>query len=141
MAKKKRRASIEYLEELLDFVAVCAKKEGFSARRIKNIELVTEESLVNIINYAYPERIGDVEVTCSAEDDSRFIIEISDEGTPFDILSHPAPDLTADIPHREVGGLGGIFIRKFVNDASYSRAGGRNVLSLVFCRNQETITD
>ncbi len=140
MEKKKRPASIEYLEELIAFVSACAKKQGFSAKRIKDIELVAEESLINIINYAYSVGTGEMEVTCSNEDDSGFIIEVADEGAHFNILLHPAPNLTADLQDRTVGGLGGVLIRKYVDDAGYSRAGNRNILRLVFYRNDETST-
>ena len=141
MTKKKRPAGLEYLKELIEFVSACAKKAGFRAKRIQDIELVAEESLTNIINYAYPERIGEVEVNCSRQDDSRFIIEISDEGIPFNILSHPEPDLTADIENREVGGLGGVFIRQKVNDADYCRDGNRNVLKFTFNRDEKGPTE
>lgn len=133
MPKKNRPASIEYLKELIEFVSVYAKNKGFSAKRIKDIELVAEESLVNIISYAYPGGVGEVEVICRTEDDSRLIIEILDEGIPFDILSLPSPDLTGDISDRQVGGVGVVLIRKMVDDASYLRAGGKNILRFVFC--------
>ena len=94
-------AKIKHLERLIEFVSGCAKEKGFSGKRVKEIELATEEVLVNIFNYAYPEGPGDVEVSCSQADDTRLIIEISDSGIPFDSRSLADPDVTVKLskPH------------------------------------------
>lgn len=132
MSKMKLPARIEHLERLIDFVSGYAKEKGFTGKRIKEIELATEEVLVNIFNYAYPEGTGDVEVSCRFEDASGLIIEISDSGIPFDSLSLPDPDVTSDVSGRKIGGLGVFFVRKMVDEVSYRRDGGKNILTLIF---------
>jgi serine/threonine-protein kinase RsbW len=124
-------AKIEHLEKLIDFVSGCTKEKGFSDKRIKEIELATEEVLVNIFNYAYPEGYGDVEVKCSLDNDTRFIIEISDSGIPFDSLSLADPDVTSDISERKIGGLGVFLVRKIADEVHYRRDEGKNILSLI----------
>ena len=62
---------------VIQFVVATARDAGFPAKRVQEIELVVEEALVNIINYAYPEQDnGDVEVKCGLEDQDRLLIEI-----------------------------------------------------------------
>ena len=107
---------------------------GRHARRIKQIELAAEEALVNIFRYAYPEEAGEVGVCCRLEDDARLIIEIFDNGVPFNPLSLSEPDLTADASDREIGGLGVFFIREMADDVQYHRDGTNNILRLSFSR-------
>jgi len=64
------------------------REAGFGQEEISKIELASEEALVNIFRYAYPERPGDVEVNCKL-DEGRFILEIIDSGIPFDLTAIP----------------------------------------------------
>ncbi|MBW1779794.1 MAG: ATP-binding protein [Deltaproteobacteria bacterium] len=125
-------AKIEHLERLVAFVADRAETAGFQIQRIKEIELAAEEVLVNIFSYAYPGTEGDVWIECRAEDDFRLVLQISDNGPPFNILEVPDPDVSADISDRQVGGLGVFFVREMSDEARYRREGDRNVLTLIF---------
>lgn len=124
-------AKLEYLQNFMDFVSNCAKDQGFSQKRINEIELATEEALVNIFNYAYKDDNGDVEVINKLDNDEKFIIEIIDSGIPFDVLSVKEPDLTSDISERAIGGLGVYLMRRLMDDVQYRREGDRNILTLV----------
>jgi len=132
MPEIKSEAKIEHLERLIDFVAGHAEMAGFTVNRINEIELAAEEVLVNIFQYAYPGTDGDVVIDCRSEDDVGLILEILDNGIPFNILEVPDPDVTAAISDREVGGLGVFFIKEMVDEARYRRKGNSNILTLVF---------
>lgn len=123
-------AKLEHLERMMESVSDCARAQGFDQKKIKEIELATEEVLVNICNYSYPEKSGDVEIKCKLET-GRLVIEIIDSGIPFDMTSMPAPDLTADIDERQIGGLGVFFIKKIMDEVRYRRENDRNILNLV----------
>ena len=123
-------ALLASLHTLLEFVTSCAKRRGLGQARIREIELVMEELLVNIFNYAYPERPGDVEVACRLDDAGNLLVEIADEGIPFNILTQKDPDREAGIEERTVGGLGIFFIKRLIRDIRYRREGGRNILTL-----------
>jgi len=69
---------------------------------------------------------------CALKGRKKFVIEIRDKGIPFDSLSHPDPDITADIGNRETGGLGIFLIKKVADEVRYSRNGDMNVLTIVF---------
>ena len=122
-------ATLENLERLIQSISHCAREQGFDRKRISEIELAAEESLVNIINYSYPERPGEVEVTCQADGPS-LIIEMIDTGIPFDVTSLPDPDITADIDDRKIGGLGVFLLKKVMDEVNYRREKNRNILSL-----------
>ena len=123
-------ARLDNLYQLLEFVASCAKQQGAGEERVREIDLVMEELLVNIFNYAYPEGAGEVEIACRIDDAGMLLVEIADGGVPFDILSKGDPDREADIEERPIGGLGIFFVRQLVQDIQYRREGGRNILTL-----------
>lgn len=131
MPKIKVPARIEYLERLIQFVSHWAREQGFTQKRITETELATEEALINIFNYAYPEDTGEVEVRCGQDDNNRLIIEIVDTGISFSVLSVPEPGLTADISKRKTGGLGVFLIRKMVDEVQYRREKDKNILTLI----------
>jgi serine/threonine-protein kinase RsbW len=101
---------------------------------VKEIELAAEEALINIIHYAYPERAGEVAICYRKDNDTRLILEIVNNGIPFDPLSLSGPDLTANVSERKIGGLGMIFIHDMTDDARYRRDGNANILTLTFSK-------
>lgn len=105
-------------------------QQGLGQERLQEIELAMEELLVNIFNYAYPDRLGEVEVACRLADDGRLLVEVADQGVPYNILSREDPDLKAGIEERNIGGLGVFFVKQFIRDIRYQREGGRNILTL-----------
>ncbi|MCJ7784695.1 MAG: ATP-binding protein [Desulfobacterales bacterium] len=129
-------ARLENLGRFKEFVADCARTEGFDQRRIQEIELALEEALVNIFNYAYPETPGDIEINCKLET-GRLIIEIIDSGIPFDMTSLSDPDLTADVEERKIGGLGIFLVKKMVDEVRYRREKDRNILTFAVKKEKE----
>ena len=124
-------AHLEYLPKFIDFVTTCSREQGFEKKRIREIELATEEALVNIFDYAYKEDNGDVEIICKLDDSKRFILEVVDTGIPFNVLSVSSPDITADISERQLGGLGVFLIKEFIDAVQYRHEGNKNILSLI----------
>ena len=125
-------AKIEHLERLIEFVVGHAEAAGFPMSRINEIALAAEEVLVNIFSYAYPDMEGDVRIDCRVEDDIHLVLEISDNGAPFNLLEVPDPDVSTDITDRQVGGLGIFFVKEMADEALYQREGTRNILMLTF---------
>ena len=132
MKSLKLEAIIENLDRFIFFVHTCSEECGFEGKRVMEIELAVEEVLVNIFNYAYPDGEGQVEMQCTLKEGKNFVIEIHDRGIPFDVLSHPDTDTTADIGDRKIGGLGILFIKKVADEVRYSRNGDMNILTIVF---------
>ena len=132
MKSLKLAAIIENLDQFISFVHTCSVERGFEGKRAMRIELAVEEALINIFNYAYPDGEGQVRVQCSLKEGKKFVIEICDRGIPFDGLSRPDPDTTADIGSRKIGGLGIFFIKKVADEVRYSRNADMNVLTIVF---------
>jgi serine phosphatase RsbU (regulator of sigma subunit)/anti-sigma regulatory factor (Ser/Thr protein kinase) len=123
-------AKLYNLEKMFDFIRAAAVKQGFEKSMVNKIQLACEEALVNVINYAYPEQEGDVEITYDNLEEA-LEIEIVDSGVAFDPLALPAPDITAPIEKRRIGGLGIYMLRKIMDKVTYKREEGRNILNLI----------
>ncbi|MGD0080677.1 MAG: ATP-binding protein [Methanoregula sp.] len=103
---------------------------SFANEDILDTQLAVEEAITNVIVHGYREQGGEIGVTCRA---TRGIVEvqIEDAAPPFDPLSLPEPDLTADIEERQVGGLGIFLIRQVMDEIVYRHENGKNILVLV----------
>ena len=125
--------TLDSLYPFMDFVTSCAREQGFTGEKISEIELALEEVLVNIIKHAYKECgiDGEIEITCTIDDDRSLVIEIADSGTPFDIFSSREPDISLDISERQIGGLGIFFVKKLMDEVRYRREDDQNKLTLV----------
>ena len=128
---RRYKARVEDLPAVTEFVAACADRFGLDNRAKFGLLLALEEAFVNICRYAYSGAVGVAEVSCESEGDA-FVLDMSDWGKPFDVLSRAEPDTTVDLMHRPLGGLGVHFIRKFSNGVTYHRDDDRNVLRMVF---------
>ena len=111
-----------------EFVVGCATAAGFSPARVREIELVVEEVLVNICHHAYGDAPGEVELRCVQADPEHLLVEFIDSGKPFNILTSPIPELAVEVDERQVGGLGIPLIRAMMDEVTYRREGDRNIL-------------
>lgn len=139
------RAIVGNLAAVTEFVEECADRFGLDTKKKFGLLIAVEEAFVNICSYAYPDGEGEAEFSCGV-DGTALVLEIADNGSPFDVLSLPDPDTTLDIMERGIGGLGVYFIRKLMDDVSYRRENGRNILRLALqltegARIQETSND
>ena len=124
-------ARLESLAAFFDFIAVRCAESGFPLPRTKEIQLVVEEAVVNIVRHAYPHQPGDIELRWRSDaSPGRAALDIEDTGVPFDARTLSAPDLTAGLDDRKVGGLGVFFIMNLVDEVDYRRDGERNILTL-----------
>ena len=95
-----------------------------------SFELALEEIFMNVVMHGSPAGRGPrVEVSLALCDGSLTLM-IEDDGPSFDPLSLAAPDVTASLEERRVGGLGVYLVRQMMDAVSYQRLGGRNQLSM-----------
>ncbi|MDE3045607.1 MAG: ATP-binding protein [Verrucomicrobiota bacterium] len=105
---------------------------GLDEVNARKVELASEEALVNIIQHAYKNTEGEVDIEIKEGEGNRIEIEIRDSGPPFNPLKQKTTfDPLASLEEREIGGLGILFIRQYMDDVRYRRDGSANVLTLV----------
>lgn len=116
-------------EEIIQAVMDTPEVKGVPALDF-TLHLVTEEIVVNIVNYAYPaETVGEVSINVWA-DDKRITLEFIDRGTPFDPLEKEDPDVTLGISERAIGGLGIFLVKQMMETVEYRYEGGCNILTV-----------
>lgn len=94
------------------------------------VRLLAEEAVSNIIQYAYGSvQERQIAVTLTYEK-TAVKLEFRDDGSPFNPLEAPPPDLDAPLEERQNGGLGIHLMRSLADEASYAREGKTNVLML-----------
>lgn len=94
------------------------------------LQLVTEEIVVNVVSYAYPDGAeGELEVEISASDEE-IKLEFSDSGKPFNPLEKEDPDTTLSAEERPIGGLGIFLVKQMMDDVRYRYENGRNILTI-----------
>jgi serine/threonine-protein kinase RsbW len=126
----KYQSEINNLHFFVDFARKTAVKEGFDGSHLNQIELAVEESIVNIIDYSFPETTGEIGMDCEIRNNSICFI-ISDNGIPFNPLDKEDPDIEASIEDRQVGGLGIFLIKNMMDEVYYERKDDKNLLRLV----------
>lgn len=95
---------------------------------IDSVEIVVVEALNNIVEHAYPDSPGDIDLCIEAGND-QITVEIIDTGKPLPDLRPPEPRLPDHTTLPE-GGFGWFLIHSLTTTMSYLRDGNRNVLRL-----------
>lgn len=124
-------ADLKHLPATRDFVFSQAREAGLPNELERKLDLVLEEILVNVMNYAYGDGEGEVEVECDVRSDS-FCCTVRDWGPTFNPLHAPTPDTSLGIDERPVGGLGLMFVNTMSDTCSYVRENEANELTFCF---------
>jgi anti-sigma regulatory factor (Ser/Thr protein kinase) len=90
------------------------------------IRLSVEEIAENIVNYAYNNGNGFVEITTTLDEAGMLTISFKDAGVPFNPLEKEDPDITLSLDDRPVGGLGIFICKKMMDSVSYVFEDGCN---------------
>jgi serine/threonine-protein kinase RsbW len=116
-------------EALRTFVTDAGTRAGLSEDALFKLELVLEEVVVNVIQYAYADGApGDVAVGWK-HDGGEFVVQVKDAGVAFDQMAGEDPDVTQKIEERGVGGLGRFLTRQMADRLEYERRDGVNMLT------------
>ncbi len=121
-------ADTNKLYEVQDFVNAMLEEHGCPPMTQMLIEVSLEELFVNIAHYAYPEGNGWAEIHARMEGDVA-VITLVDGGVPFDPLAKPDPDISLSADDRTIGGLGIYMVKKKMDEMTYERRDGKNILT------------
>jgi sigma-B regulation protein RsbU (phosphoserine phosphatase) len=106
-------------------------QENISKSIIEDMQLVVEELLVNIIEYAFTDttstqQLINVHLNIT---ETAVSFKFEDSGKPFNPLEEvTTPDLSVSAEERTNGGLGFFLVRKLVDHIHYARQEDKNVL-------------
>ena len=88
--------------------------------------IVFDELLNNVISYGFDDDESheiDIEVAFYKD---HLLIEVSDDGIPFNPFDRVGPDTTLSIEEREVGGLGVFLVTEMMDECQYQRHKNKN---------------
>ena len=119
-------ASVDNLDEVLDFVNEDLERYNCSPDLQSQIDTAVEEIFMNIANYAYKPANGNVSIRVSTG--KEIVIRFEDAGKPYNPLEQAAPDLDKPLMERKIGGLGIFLVRQFMDKVTYTRVDNKNVL-------------
>lgn len=121
---------IEEIGKLEPFIEQIGERLSLAPDLVFNLNLVLEEAVSNVINYAYPHQEGkEINIQASLMKDN-LIFVITDSGVAFDPTLVPEADITLSAEERPIGGLGIFIIKQIMNEVNYQRIDGKNVFTL-----------
>jgi len=124
-------ASMDQLHEILRFVCLETQKAGFKGDWETKIELALEESIVNIIKYAYPYSPGQINIQCTSLPEKGIKIVLIDTGIPFNpLIKASEKDLETLKKTQSIGGYGIFLMLKIMDNVEYEHKEGCNILTL-----------
>lgn len=124
-------ATIENLNNVLDFVNTELEKNDCPPKVCMQVEIAVEEIFVNIAHYAYNPETGHATVRCEVDSEaSTVIIEFLDSGAPYNPLVKADPDTTLSAEERGIGGLGIFMVKKSMDSVEYEYKNGKNILTI-----------
>lgn len=93
-----------------------------------NMELAVHETCTNIVEHAYNGKNGRINISLSIyKKPGRFIVELRDTGSPFDLTKIQEPDLEAP----QIHGYGLFITRQLLDEVDYQSNVGANQWRLV----------
>ena len=95
------------------------------------LRLSIEETVENVVQYAYKDGIGWMEVGTALEKNGLTLtITLKDAGKPFNPLEKSDPDINLPLEEREIGGLGIYLCKQLMDEVLYRYEDGCNILTM-----------
>lgn len=129
MAEKVFEARRDALDEVNDYLEGLFDEADVPFKVRIQVLTAVEEIFINIASYAYEGGEGTAVLETEINADAIKLV-FKDQGIPFDPLAKPDPDITLSAEERGIGGLGIYMVKKMMDQVSYVRSNGWNILTL-----------
>jgi len=103
---------------------------GLPAVSILRINICLDELFTNIVSYGFDDDLEHIIIFTLSGDNNLVVINIEDNGIPFNPLEKIDPDFPDNVESANIGGLGIHIIRKLMDNVSYERKQGKNKLTM-----------
>ena len=121
---------VDELERVNQFVEEIGEELGLDMELQMNLNLVMEEMVSNVIFYAYPEgKTAEIELLAES-DGKELTFVLSDKGKEFDPTAKVDADPDVNPAERDIGGMGIYIVKNIMNEVSYQRLEGKNLLTM-----------
>ena len=113
-----------------DAVEAYLADQGASPEILYFARLVIEELVSNTIKYGYDDQETHEIRIDSRVEEGVIIIEVSDDGHPFNPLEAPEPATHLPVHERPIGGLGLHLVRRMSDGFEYRRSEQNNIVTV-----------
>ena len=121
------------LEEIQDVISGFEKYAGgigLPELFINSLNMVFDELLANIVSYGYKDD-KDHRILIKLEySEGRLVLNIEDDGIPFNPFAQASVDTTLGLEERDIGGLGIHLVKNIMDETDYQRQSGKNIITL-----------
>ena len=130
--EKLYKANKDEIPNMLDFLSSFAKENSFEEKFTKDLLVVGDELLSNVVKYAYNGNPGEIYIRVLYNIDKKeFIFTIIDTGKGFNPFDTDAKPLNAEeYQDRPVGGLGILIVKQMMSEYAYDRVNNKNIVIL-----------
>ena len=124
------KAELDQIPRIKEHISKTMKESGFCQREVLEVQLAVEEACTNIVLHAYKGREDSIYISVKTQKDGLEIM-IEDNGPPFDPTEHMTLQrATNNDIEGPVGGWGIGLIRMLMDNITYERRPGKNILCL-----------
>lgn len=124
-------ALIDNIPQVTAFVETELQKNNCPGKTMMQIDVAIDELFSNIAYYAYGEEQGQVTVQLQVtQDPPQINLSFIDSGMAYNPLENQDPDVTLSLEERQIGGLGIFMVKKSMDEVSYKRQAGNNILTI-----------
>lgn len=128
LGESRHSISVKTIPLFIESVSGHGKTHGLKSDRIKEVESALTEALNNIVEFACGPEGLEVTVTCSADAHQTFIIEITDEGKPYNMLLEADPLFSGSSTAQKLPSVR--LMKRLIKNVDYKRHEGKNFLTL-----------
>ncbi len=126
----KLKNQVGELARVNQFVEEIGDELGLNMELQMNLNLVMEEMVSNVIFYAYPKgKTADIELVAESKGKELTFV-ITDSGKEFDPTLKEDANTDIDPVEREIGGMGIYIVKNIMNEVTYQRLEGKNLLTM-----------
>lgn len=122
------------VERALEWLEATGRAADWPDRTRFKLRLCLDETLTNITMYGYadmaPGETGPRVNLTAAQDGRKLLIELTDNGRPFDPTSRQPRALDDSLDTAQIGGHGIRLLKHYLDDMKYERCDGWNRLLL-----------
>ena len=122
------------MPELVGFLEGALEVAGCPPAISTKLMICLDEIASNVVKFSKANELTVRLAHCAAT--GTWCLSFLDDGTPWNLLTHADPDITLSAVERPIGGLGLLMVKKMMDEVTYAREGGANVLRLRIARRQ-----
>jgi serine/threonine-protein kinase RsbW len=127
------KSELSELKTLCRHLEDCGNVLELPQKCLFEINLGLDELFTNIISYGFEDELEHQIKFTLAKDRETLVVQVEDDGRPFNPLDVAGPEVSQDLDSINIGGLGIHLVKKMMDNINYQRIEGKNKLILKKC--------